>query len=60
MPIYAREKVSRLWVVDPIEHTLEIFWLEGERWSVVGVWNDAARVRAEPFEAIELEVLWAT
>ncbi|MEO8874408.1 MAG: Uma2 family endonuclease, partial [Polyangiaceae bacterium] len=62
MPIYAREKVSHLWLVDPIEHTLEVFRLEGERWSVLGVWTDAAKVRAEPFDAIELEldVLWAT
>ncbi|MGH7281852.1 MAG: Uma2 family endonuclease [Polyangiaceae bacterium] len=62
MPIYAREKVSHLWLVDPIARTLEVFKLDGARWSVVGVWRDDAKVRAEPFDAIELEldVLWAT
>jgi Uma2 family endonuclease len=62
MPIYAREKVSHLWLVDPIEHTLEVFRLEGERWSLLRVWRDDEKVRAEPFDAIELEldVLWAT
>jgi Uma2 family endonuclease len=62
MPIYARENVAHLWLVDPIEHTLEVFRLEGERWSLLGVWRDGDKVRAEPFDAIELEldVLWAT
>jgi Uma2 family endonuclease len=62
MPIYAREKVSHLWLVDPIERTLEVFRLEGERWLVLGVWRNDDKVRAEPFDAIELEleVLWAT
>ncbi len=62
MPIYAREKVSHLWLVDPIERTHEVFRLERERWSLLGVWRDDEKVRAEPFDAIELEldVLWAT
>jgi hypothetical protein len=35
--------------------------MERERWLVLGVWKDNAGVRAEPFEALELElgVLWA-
>jgi Uma2 family endonuclease len=57
MSIYAREKVGHLWLVDPLARTLEIFRLEGERWTVVVVWGgDEDRVRAEPFEDIELEL----
>ena len=61
MPIYARERVPHLWLVDPLARTLEAFKLEGTRWFVAGIWRDDATVRVEPFEAIELELagLWA-
>jgi hypothetical protein len=34
--------------------------LEGETWRVLGVWKEDASVRAEPFDAIDLELglLW--
>jgi hypothetical protein len=52
-----RLPVGHLWLVDPLARTLEIFRLEAERWTVVGVWGgDEERVRAEPFEAIELDL----
>ena len=62
MPLYAREEVRHAWLVDPIARTLEVFMLGAEgRWIEVGVHRDAARVRVEPFDAIELDlaVLWA-
>jgi Uma2 family endonuclease len=61
MPIYARERVAHLWLVDPIARTLEALVLEGASWSVLGTWRDDAKVRVEPFEAFELELggLWA-
>ncbi|MBX3190507.1 MAG: Uma2 family endonuclease [Labilithrix sp.] len=61
VPLYARERGRHVWLVDPIEQTLEVFRLDGERYSLVGVHHGAARVRAEPFDAIELDlaVLWA-
>jgi Uma2 family endonuclease len=61
LPIYARERVTHAWLVDPVERTLEVRRLEGERWLVIGEWGDDARVRAEPFDAIELDlaILWA-
>src|SRR5262249_14626112 len=34
MPIYAREGVRHLWLVDPVARTLEVYRLEGERWGV--------------------------
>ena len=62
MPLYAREGVRHAWLVDPIARTLEVFALSSSgRWVVAGVHRDAARVRAEPFDAIELDLalLWA-
>jgi Uma2 family endonuclease len=61
MRIYAREGVRNLWLVDPRAHTLDVFRLEGDRWLLVDTFAGEQRVRAEPFEAIELELalLWS-
>jgi Uma2 family endonuclease len=61
LPVYARERVGHVWLVDPVLRMLEVFRLDGESYRVVATWHDDARVRAEPFEAIELElaILWA-
>jgi Uma2 family endonuclease len=56
MPIYAREQVRHLWIVDPILRTLEVYRLEGGRWVVVSGHGGAETVRAEPFERIELDM----
>ena len=39
--------------------TLEALRLEGARWYLLGTWRDDAKVRLEPFGAIELGSLWA-
>ncbi len=61
LPIYADHRVGHVWLVDPILRTLEVMRLESGRWSILGTYNDEARVRAEPFEAFELDlgILWA-
>lgn len=61
LPIYATHEVKHAWIVDPLTRTLEVFRLESGRWSLLGVHVDNALVRAEPFDAIELELaaLWA-
>jgi Uma2 family endonuclease len=61
MPIYARERVGHLWLLDPLERTLEVYRLQDGRWLLLGTWADEARVRAEPFEVHEIELgsLWA-
>jgi Uma2 family endonuclease len=60
LSIYAREHVAHAWLVDPIARTLEILRLEQGRWSIVGTASDLDVVRAEPFDAIELDLslLW--
>ena len=61
LPMYAREGVRYTWLVDPIDRVLEILRLEDGRWLILGIHRDEAKIRAEPFEAIELDlaVLWA-
>jgi Uma2 family endonuclease len=58
--IYAREEVRWAWLVDPLLRTLEALRQDGGRRTLLGTWRDEALVRAEPFEAIELELaaLW--
>lgn len=61
LPIYARERVGHVWLVDPIDRMLEVLRLEDGRWSILAIHRDDERVRAEPFDAIalDLSVLWA-
>jgi Uma2 family endonuclease len=61
LPIYAREGVRHAWLVDPILRTLEVLRLDAGGWRIVGTSRDHARIRAEPFDAVELDlaVLWA-
>lgn len=61
VPIYARERVAHVWLVDPLTKTLEVLRLDGETYRVIRAWRDEAVVRAEPFDAIELDlaILWA-
>lgn len=56
MPIYAREQVGRVWLVDPLMRTVEVYRLQGQQWVLLGTHGGAERVRAEPFEAIELDI----
>jgi len=61
MPIYAEQGVRNAWLVDPVERTLEVFRLVENRRLLLATFADDERVRAEPFDAIELELglLWA-
>jgi Uma2 family endonuclease len=56
MRIYAREQVGHLWLVDPLLRTLEVYRLEGQRWIVASTHGGTEGVRAEPFEALELDM----
>ncbi len=60
LEIFAREEVKWAWLVDPALRTLEVSRLTDGKWLRLGVWSDDALVRAEPFDAIELELgaLW--
>ena len=61
LPIYARERVAYVWLVDPIVKTLEALRLDEATYRIVATYHDDAKVRVEPFDAIELDltILWA-
>lgn len=59
--IYAREQVRHVWLVDPGTRVFEVWRLDGETYRLVLAAADDEKVRAEPFDAIELDLslLWA-
>ena len=60
MPIYAREGVSHLWLIDPGIKTLEAYVLENAHWLLWRTYQDNDAVSAPPFEAVAFELggLW--
>lgn len=64
LPIYARERVPHAWLVDANARTIEALKLEGERWTILGVYSPEGEgpslARIEPFDAVELDLasLW--
>lgn len=62
MALYARAKVPHLWLITPESRTLEVYRLDPSGWLLVGTHADRDRVRAVPFDAVELDLslLWGT
>jgi Uma2 family endonuclease len=61
MAVYGAAQVPYVWLVNPIAKMIEIYRAGASGgWVLLGVWTEAARVRLEPFEAIEfdLDELW--
>jgi Uma2 family endonuclease len=58
LTIYAREAVPHVWLVDPIAQTLEVLRLNTGRWTITSTWSGVDVVRAEPFDALELDLTW--
>lgn len=61
MRIYRREGVGHVWLLSPLLRTLEVYRLERGLWVLLDTHEDDAKVRAEPFDAIELDLgaIWA-
>ncbi len=61
MRIYRREGVGHIWLLSPAYQTLEVYRLEGGRWVLLDTYEGDAMVRAEPFDAVELDLaaIWA-
>jgi Uma2 family endonuclease len=62
MPLYARERVPYLWLVDPDARTLEVYQLQDAgQWLLLATLKDDDPVRQPPFDAISfpLASLWA-
>jgi len=60
LPVYARAQVANVWFIDPMLRTLEVLRRQREGWLLVGTFSDREQVRAEPFDAVELDLggLW--
>ena len=60
LPVYSGHGVLHVWLVDPSVRTLEVLSLENGRWILAGNYHGDDIVRAEPFEAVEIELgaLW--
>src|SRR5262249_9685075 len=60
LAVYRTHAVPHIWLVDPIARVLEVFRLDGQRYSLLSTHGENDRVRAEPFDAIELDLgsLW--
>jgi Uma2 family endonuclease len=56
MPLYARHGVGHLWLLDPVVQTLEVYRLETGNWVSIGTFGGDATVRAELFDAVELDL----
>ena len=58
--IYAREGVRHTWLVDPIVQRVEVLRRDGAEWVSIAAAAGQGRLRAEPFEAIEIDLtlLW--
>ena len=59
-PVYARESVAHLWLVDPVDRTLEAFELRDGQWVPIATATDDDPVSIRPFDAITLSLgdLW--
>jgi len=60
MQIYGRERVGHVWLLDPLAQSIEVFRWEGSAFSLVLTGRGDAVLRAEPFDAVPLELgaLW--
>ncbi|MBJ6761461.1 Uma2 family endonuclease [Myxococcaceae bacterium JPH2] len=61
LPIYARAGVTHVWLVDPDARLLEVFRLDAGHYVLVSTHAGSDAVRAEPFDAVALELsfLWS-
>jgi Uma2 family endonuclease len=62
LEIYARERVEHVWLIDPRLQTLEVLRPARHGWTLSLRVKGGERVRAEPFQAIELVLsdVWST
>ncbi|RJQ61429.1 MAG: Uma2 family endonuclease [Desulfobacteraceae bacterium] len=60
MRIYAQHEVPHLWLIDPIEKTLEVYRFQAGSFTVAGVYAENDKVKSEPFPEIEIDLtsLW--
>ena len=59
-PVHAREGVGHLWLVDPVDHTLEAFELREQQWVLIASAKDDDPICIRPFDAVTFSLgdLW--
>jgi Uma2 family endonuclease len=57
MPVYLAAGVHHIWLIDPERQLLEVLRAENGRWVLLAVHGGDQVVRAEPFDAVELDLL---
>ena len=59
-PLYAREGVGHLWLVEPTDRTLEAFELREGEWAPIAAAKDDDPIGIRPFDAIAFSLgdLW--
>lgn len=60
LPIYAREEVAHVWLIDPELKTLDVFLRNEQRWTLLNSFVGNEVIRAAPFEAVDIDLgaLW--
>lgn len=61
LPLYAEHGIAHIWLVDPLICTLETYRLTADGYLLLKTYGDSQLVRAQPFEAVALDLasLWA-
>ena len=59
-PVYARAGVRHLWLIDPIDRTMEAFELQRRQWLLIATARDDDPVAIRPFDAVTFSLgdLW--
>lgn len=59
-PIYARQGVAHLWLMEPIDRTLEAFALRDGEWALIARAKNDESAATRPFEAVTFNLgdLW--
>jgi Uma2 family endonuclease len=53
---YAEIGVAHIWYIDPVHKQLEVCRLVDGKWLQLGIFGGEEKVRAEPFEAVEIDM----
>ena len=56
MDLYARAGVGHVWIVDPGHRTVEVFRLTDGMWVYPRAWAGNEAMRAEPFDAVDIDL----
>jgi len=61
LPLYGKLGVAHAWLVDPAAKTIEVLRFADSHWILLGTFGDDDSMRAEPFDAVAIDLapLWA-